>query len=166
MNSMLAFQSTIKVQQKLALQQNNTEYNTKRRAFYRYYKGHLLKKRNDKQVINLFLRFAVFGTFLGHGINALFVKPNWIPLITCFGFSTQFAKDVMPIIGIIDILVAVCAIVYPKRVVFLWAFFWAFITALSRPISGEPIVEFIERASNWTVPLVVYILLLEQSKKK
>lgn len=124
----------------------------------RFFSVSLLKQMTIDQTIILVLRLGVFGTFLGHGINAVLVKPNWIPLITAFGFTKEFAQQVMLYIGILDIAVALCAIIYPKRGIFFWAFFWAFLTALSRSISGEPIIEFIERASNWAVPLTLFII--------
>ena len=108
--------------------------------------------------IELLLRFAVFFTFLGHGIVAYNVNPTWISLITAFGFSEGQSIFIMPYIGMLDILVAVVLLFYPLRIVLIWAVFWAFITALSRPISGLPIVDFIERASNWTIPLVLLLI--------
>ena len=108
--------------------------------------------------IGLLLRFAVFFTFLGHGIVAYNVNPTWISLITAFGFSEAQSIYIMPYIGMLDILVAVVLLFYPLRIVLIWAVFWAFITALSRPISGLPIVDFIERASNWTIPLVLLLI--------
>jgi hypothetical protein len=113
-------------------------------------------------LVKLFLKIGVFGTFLGHGINAILVKASWIHLITTFGFSNEFAIQIMPAIGILDVLIAISILIYPIRIVLIWAIFWAFITALSRPISGEPYIEFIERAANWVAPLALLLL----SKKR
>ena len=41
----------------------------------------------------------------------------------------------------------------------LWALFWAFSTAVIRPLSGESIWAFIERGANWIAPLVLFNLL-------
>lgn len=109
-------------------------------------------------LVNAFLRIGIFGTFLGHGINAILVKASWIHLITAFGFTNEFAIQVMPIIGILDVIVALSILIYPLKLVLVWAVFWAFITALSRPISGEPYIEFIERSANWVAPLVLLFL--------
>jgi len=109
-------------------------------------------------LVNIFLRIGIFGTFLGHGINAILVKASWIHLITAFGFSNEFSIQVMPIIGILDVIVALSILIYPLKPVLIWAVFWAFITALSRPISGEPYIEFIERSANWVAPLVLLLL--------
>jgi hypothetical protein len=111
------------------------------------------------------LRIGISATFFGHGINAMLIKANWIPLITTFGFSVNFAIQVMPIIGILDVLVALSILIYPMPKVLLWAIFWAFITALARPMAGEPILEFIERASNWIAPLVLYLMIKKADKQ-
>ena len=103
------------------------------------------------------IRVGVFGTFLGHGIVALGINQKWIPLLTCFGFTEDQAITLMPYIGIADIIIAFIILVYPIRVVVAWAILWAFMTALSRPISGEVFVEFVERAANWCLPLALLI---------
>lgn len=104
-------------------------------------------------------RIGVFGTFLGHGVVALNINPKWIPLITCFGFTELQAIKLMPYIGILDIIVAICILFFPIRVIVLWAMIWAFATALSRPLSGQEFIEFVERSANWCLPLVLLIIL-------
>ncbi|HLC87012.1 MAG TPA: hypothetical protein VJH65_01915 [Candidatus Nanoarchaeia archaeon] len=101
------------------------------------------------------LRIAIFGTFLGHGIFALQVKQSWIPLITAFGFSEATAATLLPFIGVTDIIVALLALFWPLKIVLIWASLWAFATALSRPIAGEPVWDFIERTANWAAPLAL-----------
>jgi hypothetical protein len=107
------------------------------------------------KVFEILLRIGIFGTFLGHGIFALIGKADWIPLITAFGFSENAAVHMMPVIGGLDIIVAVATIFHPYRAVAIWAAFWAFMTALARPIAGAPIWDFVERASNWMLPLAL-----------
>lgn len=104
------------------------------------------------------LRIGVFGAFLGHGIFALGVKQGWIPLITAFGFSEATATTMLPLIGIMDIIVAFMALIWPIRIVLIWATFWAFSTALARPIAGDPIWDFVERTANWAAPLALLVL--------
>lgn len=105
------------------------------------------------------IRVGVFGTFLGHGIVAIGVNQKWIPLLTCFGFSENQAIALMPYIGIADIITAFIILFYPIRIIVAWAILWAFMTALSRPISGEAFVEFVERSANWCLPLTLLITL-------
>ena len=112
----------------------------------------------NKKTLDIILRVGVFGTFLGHGVFALSVKQSWIPFLTTIGFTTDTAIEFMPIIGIVDLIIAVLALIKPMRVVFLYAFIWALATALMRPIVGLPIWDFVERASNWVVPLAILYL--------
>ncbi|MEK7473485.1 MAG: hypothetical protein AAB668_02015 [Patescibacteria group bacterium] len=104
------------------------------------------------------LRIGIFGSFLGHGIFALGIKQGWIPLITAFGFSEPTAITMLPIIGMVDIAVAILALIWPIRIVLIYATLWAFATALARPIAGDPIWDFVERAANWAAPLALLIL--------
>lgn len=104
------------------------------------------------------LRIGIFGTFLGHGIFAIGVKQEWIPMITAFGFSESVATTMLPLIGTMDIVVATLALVWPIRIVLIWATFWAFATALARPIAGDPLWDFVERTANWAAPLALLIL--------
>ena len=105
------------------------------------------------------LTIAIFFLFIGHGLVAIGVKPAWIPLITAFGFSKATAIELLQVIGTMDIFVAFMILVKPLRIIIVWAALWAFATALSRPISGEPIWEFIERTPNWIIPLILLAIL-------
>jgi|SRR3989344_2997035 len=122
-----------------------------------------IKNKNLKK-IEWILRIGIFGTFLGHGIFALLIKQSWISYFTSIGISEPTALILLPLIGIIDILVAIFALIKPIRVILIWAIFWAFLTALIRPISGEPIWDFVERTANWAVPLA--LLYLREFPKK
>lgn len=107
--------------------------------------------------IEIIARIGVFGTFLGHGIYAIGINQKWIPLITAFGFSESQAIFLMPLIGMLDIIVAISILIFPIKPVVYWAVFWALLTALSRPISGESVLDFFERFSNWSLPLILLI---------
>jgi hypothetical protein len=113
---------------------------------------------SQNEQLKWWLRLAVCLTFLGHGVFAIQTNPAWVPYITSFGFSEQFAVLAMPYIGYFDVVIAISILLRPLRIVLLWCIFWAFLTALARPISGAPIWDFIGRASNWTVPLVLLTL--------
>ena len=49
-------------------------------------------------------------------------------------------------------------LVYPMRTIPLWLVVWGALTALLRPLSGEPVAEFFERAGNFGAPFVLLIL--------
>ena len=113
---------------------------------------------DNQKKVEWILRIAVFGTFLGHGVFALLVKQSWIPYFTSIGMSEANAVVLLPLIGILDIMVAIFALLKPIRGVLIWAILWAFMTALIRPISGEPIWDFVERSANWAAPLALLYL--------
>lgn len=108
--------------------------------------------------IEIIARIGIFGTFLGHGTVAL-TDIKWIPLLTCYGFYERQAELLLPYIGMWDIIIAFIILIFPLRGAVVWAVIWAFMTALSRPISGDSFWEFIERAANWSLPLVLLIIL-------
>lgn len=113
------------------------------------------------------------------------------------GIGHYWARKLMPLIGMVDIGVAIAAVSLPSTELSAWATVWAFATALMRPLSGEVrytttspriskprrlyshprhshltlsanalllslsplclqnILQFVERAGNWTVPLAL-----------
>ena len=104
-------------------------------------------------------RIGIFGTFLGHGIFALQLKPRFVEMLTAFiGVTGNLANNLMYLIGIIDIIVAIFALFYPFRLILIYASIWGFLTALARPIANDPIWDFIERWSNWAAPLALLYL--------
>ena len=63
------------------------------------------------------LRIGVFGAFLGHGAFALMGKQSWIPYITAVGISDTAAQTLLPLIGMLDVVVAVLALFWPLRII-------------------------------------------------
>ncbi len=110
------------------------------------------------------LRIGVFGTFAGHGTVALLGNEKWLPYLGIVGIEPPFAYDVMFTIGLVDWLVALWVLIKPSRYVLIYAFIWAFLAALARPLSGESWLGFVERASNWAVPLTLFIVLYYDTK--
>jgi hypothetical protein len=116
-----------------------------------------MKKRSISKV-EWILRIGIFGSFLGHGVFALGIKAGWIPYFTAVGIPEATAMTLLPLIGILDILVAIAVLFKPLRGILAWATFWGFLTALIRPIAGEPIWDFVERSANWAAPLALLYL--------
>lgn len=118
----------------------------------------LFARKIPKQLeLKHILRLGIFLTFLGHGVFALGIKHEWIPFLTTVGFSQSSAMEIMPFIGLLDIFVAWMALLYPVRIIIIWAFIWAFATALIRPITGYEIWDFVERGANWALPLALIL---------
>lgn len=128
----------------------------------------VLNKTIDRKKIDWILRIAVFGTYLGHGVLALQLKPSFLTLIEGMsGISGQLAENLLVTIGVIDIITAILAIVYPFRLLLIWATTWSFLTAIARPISGDSVWEFIERWPYVGAPLaLLYVRQLPMNIKE
>ena len=114
---------------------------------------------NNLKKVEWILRIGIFGTFLGHGIFALQLKPRFIEMLTAFiGVTGTWANNLMYLIGMIDVIVAIFVLFYPLRLVLIYASVWGFLTALARPIANDPIWDFVERWSNWAAPLALLYL--------
>ena len=110
----------------------------------------------NAKTIEWILRIGLFGEFLGHGVFAWQLKPRFLEMLAAMtGISGDFATTLLRTIGGIDMLVGVFAIVKPIRIILIYAALWGFLTALARPVAGDPIWDFIERWANWAVPLTL-----------
>ena len=117
-----------------------------------------MESKNEK-TIEWVLRVALFGEFLGHGILALLLKESFSDMIvSIIGVNLETAKLLLLIIGAGDVVVAIFALIYPFRLILLWATIWGFLTALARPLSGQSIWDFVERWANFGVPLALLFL--------
>lgn len=96
--------------------------------------------------------------FIGHGAFGIITKPIWCNYFAVFGIDADLAYRFMPIVGTIDVLFGISLLVRPTRAVFGWLVVWGTITALLRPLSGEPFAETIERAGNYGVPLAMLLM--------
>lgn len=118
-----------------------------------------MKKMKNQNRVEWILRIALFGEFFGHGIFALQLKPRFVEMLSAFtGITGSLADSLIVGIGVVDIAVAVLALVYPFRLVLIWASLWGFLTALARSVAGDPIWDFVERWANWGVPLALLYL--------
>ena len=108
--------------------------------------------------IHYTLRIASAMCFIGHGAFGIITKPIWCNYFAVFGISHDMAYHLMPVLGSFDILLGIVLLVYPVRAIPAWLVFWGIVTALLRPLSGEPFAEFIERAGNFGAPLALLLL--------
>lgn len=127
----------------------------------------------NTKIIEYVLRIAVAGEFLGHSFFALWggnagshsvlafgPKREWITWIQQFGFSDfETAKNLLILVGLMDLVVAFIILIRPIRIVLLWAVFWGFWTALVRPLVGLSVFDFIERWANWGAPLALLLVI-------
>jgi hypothetical protein len=117
------------------------------------------------QKIHYTLRVATAFCFIGHGSFGIITKAIWCNYFAVFGIGTELAYKLMPWLGAFDILLGLMVLILPLRIIPAWLLIWGFITALCRPLSGEPFAEFIERTANFGVPLVLLLLSGSVTKK-
>lgn len=112
------------------------------------------------KIINWVLRIAVAGEFAGHGLLAISGKADWVGWIQKFGIADPLlAKQLLLAIGVIDVTAALIMLVKPFPAILLGAAFWAFWTALVRPLVGVGWLDFLERFANWGAPLALFLLI-------
>ncbi|MGF7082842.1 hypothetical protein [Mucilaginibacter sp. UYCu711] len=123
-----------------------------------------LRKGQIAKKLHYILFSASTMCFIGHGVFGIITKPIWANYFGVFNIGRATAFTLMPWIGVIDILLGISLLLYPTRAILLWLVVWGTLTALLRPLSGEPFAEFLERAGNYGVPLV--LLLIHQMANK
>jgi hypothetical protein len=108
--------------------------------------------------IHFTLRVAVAMCFIGHGAFGIVTKAIWCNYFALFGISHDLSYRLMPVLGSFDILLGIIFLFKPVRAIASWLLVWGFVTALCRPLSGEPFAEFLERAGNFGAPLCILLL--------
>lgn len=119
--------------------------------------NHDLQLKNTGHQIHYTLQIACAMCFIGHGCFGIITKEIWTNYFAVFGIGHQLSFTLMPYVGSMDILCGLLILFYPIRGVVIWLVAWGFITALLRPISGEPFPEFLERFGNFGAPLALLI---------
>lgn len=117
-----------------------------------------MKSLSTEQKIYYTLRIAAAMCFIGHGAFGIITKSIWCNYFAVFGIGTDMAYQLMPALGVADIILGLILLVYPLPAVALWLVIWSFVTASLRPLSGELIAELFERAGNFGAPLALLLL--------
>src|SRR6267154_752098 len=104
------------------------------------------------------LRIASAMCFIGHGAFGIITKEIWCNYFAVFGIGHAEAYRLMPVLGAIDIIMGLSLLLYPLRAVAGWLVVWGLVTAALRPLSGEPLAEFIERTGNYGAPFALLLL--------
>jgi hypothetical protein len=112
---------------------------------------------NNNQKIHYTLRIASAMCFIGHGSFGIITKPIWCNYFALFSISKATSYQLMPFVGSIDIILGVILLLKPIRAIALWLVVWGVITAMFRPLAGESLGEFIERAGNFGAPLCLLL---------
>lgn len=104
------------------------------------------------------LTFGVFMEFVGHGACGIATKAGWLPFFRVFSLPDSLSWKVMPIVGSLDIALAVMALLAPRRALYGYMAAWGCFTALLRPAAGQGWWEFIERSYNYGAPFALLFL--------
>ena len=113
---------------------------------------------NQSKKIYYTLRVASAMCFIGHGAFGIITKEIWCNYFAVFGMGHNTAYTLMPYLGTIDICLGLLILFYPIKIIVGWLVVWGTITALLRPLSGEPFAEFIERAGNYGAPFALLLV--------
>jgi hypothetical protein len=100
-------------------------------------------------------RLALCCEFVGHGAFGVLTKQAWVVYFGIFGIPESWAWKLMPVVGCVDIILGILALVLPTRAGLLYMGCWGFFTASLRPLAGEAWWEFLERSYNFGVPLLM-----------
>ena len=117
-----------------------------------------LRPESSQMRLEWLLRVAVAGAFIGHGAyGAVLAKASWFSYFAVFGISeaTVTASELMTIVGVAEIALGVLVLVIPVPQLLVFMATWKIVTELLRPAAGEPVWEFVERASNMVAPLAL-----------
>ena len=112
------------------------------------------------------LRLAVAGAFVGHGAyGAILAKSSWFGYFAAVGIpeSVVTANGLMTIVGGAEMAAGVLSLVLRSPALLVLMAAWKVFSELLRPIAGEPVWEFIERASNMVAPLALLAVTRERS---
>lgn len=104
-------------------------------------------------LIEWLFRIGVGMCFIGHGAFGIITKEAWLPYFGLVGIGAEAAYTLMPLVGAMDITLGVIGILSPRRFILVYMTIWTVWTAALRPLTGESIWEFVERAGNFGVPL-------------
>lgn len=104
------------------------------------------------------LRFGAALCFIGHGAFGFITKAAWLPYFAVVGIPEPSAWRLMPLVGAVDVTVGMMVLFAPRRFALGYMTIWGLWTALLRPLSGEPVLETIERAGNFGVPLALLLM--------
>lgn len=126
------------------------------RPFWSWQRVH---ERSTGWKLQWLLRLGVFMEFAGHGACGVHTKAAWLPYFHVFAIPEAAAWKLMPVVGSVDIALGMMALLSPRRALLLYMAIWGCFTALLRPVAGQGGWEFIERAYNYGVPLMLLLVL-------
>ena len=114
-------------------------------------------RRPDRRLFDV-LRVGAAMCFVGHGAFGLITKAAWLPYFAVVGIGPRLGYALMPVIGTVDIVLGLSMLLWPTKAALAYMTTWAVWTALLRPLAGQGVAEFLERAGNYGVPFALLLL--------
>jgi hypothetical protein len=107
------------------------------------------------------LRLTVATLLVGHGgMSALTGQVAWPAYLAALGLPATMAGFALaPLIGWFEIALGLVVLVRPSPRLLLFVFAWKVGTELLRPVAGEAIGQFLERAASYGAPLALAALI-------
>jgi hypothetical protein len=113
------------------------------------------------------LRLIAGLMLIGHGgIGALLHKTSWTAHFGVLGIAPDTVRSLslIAVVGWCEIVLGATILAKPFRGLLLVIFVWKVGTELLRPLAGEPIWQFVERAGAYAAPLALLVLLSWQGR--
>jgi hypothetical protein len=107
------------------------------------------------------LRVTTAVLLIGHGgFGAVMQKPVWGEYLAVLGVSpgTEMTQGLIVGVGLFEIALGVVVLVWPASWLLAFVLAWKLGTEALRPLAGEPIWEFVERAGSYTAPLALLLV--------
>ncbi|HXQ82083.1 MAG TPA: hypothetical protein VN775_12260 [Opitutaceae bacterium] len=104
------------------------------------------------------LRIGVAMEFIGHGALGFLHPAAWFPYFAVMGIPREAAASLMPLVGSLDLALALVALFHPLPGAVLYMALWGLGTALLRPLAGEPAWEALERSGNFGAALALFLM--------
>ena len=103
------------------------------------------------------LRVTTALLLIGHGGFDFAMGKDWTSYAAAVGLSPAAvaAHPLSPMAGWFECALGLTVLAWPVRGVLLFVFAWKVTTEAFRPLAGEPIWEFIERAGSYGGPLAL-----------
>jgi len=113
------------------------------------------------------MRLGLGLLLIGHGGFGVAVrKAEWYDFFAYLGFP-PWAVDsahLMAVFGWFEIVLGLAVLVRPGRGLLVFVLFWKVGTELLRPLVGQELFQFVERAGDYALPIALYLLVFPRAR--
>lgn len=115
------------------------------------------------------VRISIALLLVGHGGLGIWAdKAEWFDFFGWFGIdrSTVVSGNLMQWVGAFEVLLGLAVLVKPWRGLLVFVLVWKVATELLRPLVDQPLFQFIERAGDYVLPLVLLWLVSSRARRE